>query len=532
MNTNNLIATSIISPILAYILPIEDISIRISISMIITNAIFQYYEYILSFFNLTFGYNYVVIDSKNQLYTQLIDIINANFINNIKKCELQQNINKNIYHIRELKYPIKIIHNNNDIYIKFEENRNDTKNTNTNRIVFYSKSNITLIKEYINHIIETKQKTQINTMTIWKPIINNVKKNKYHEWISIESYTNKTFDNTFYPDSVTNNFFNCVKEYLDSEDKFNKKGLNYKKTFLLHGEPGCGKTSAVKLIASTYNLPIFIIDIDQFSNNNELTKTINNIESNISKNGKYIVLLEDIDRTKFMSHNRYSKTEITDNCFLNILDGVENTHGRILIMTTNNISVLNTIVGLTRPGRIDNTVEFTPCDTLLATKILQYHFECDVVIPYDIKIHQCKLIQLIETYKSIDEILANISSIKNKTTSESTVDQKEQQVKKRSIRPSKTTTLLNIVKKINSSSKDIPIDQQIEMIKLKHQKKESEQKLLCLKYEQKKANISEDLANKLDKILHNKITNVDDIEDILEDEESTRCKVTRIVKLD
>ena len=401
MNTNSLIATSIISPILAYILPIDDASIRISISMIITNIVLQYYEYILSFFRINASYNYVIIDSNNQIYTQLLEIINMSFIKSIKTCELKQSIGKNVYHIKELNKPIKILFENNEIYLKIDVPDKD----NNCKIIFYSKSHCDMIKKYLDILIDTKQtKTQVNTVVTWKlrAIFNENGKFKKADWISKETKINKTFENTFYSDTIMKDFFNCIKIFIESEDKYNKKGINYKKTFLLHGEPGCGKTSAIKLMAAMHNIPIFITDIDTW-NSRQFIDNINDIEMHIAKNSKFIILFEDFDRTRFINRNE------DHGVFLNFLDGVDNTDGRIIIMTANDLTPFNKINGLTRPGRVDHIVKFTPCDNTLITKTLKFRYECnDITVSSDANITQCKLSQLIDTHNNVDDVIKNL----------------------------------------------------------------------------------------------------------------------------
>ena len=73
--------------------------------------------------------------------------------------------------------------------------------------------------------------------------------------------------------------------------KYNKYGISPKLSILLYGEPGTGKSSLVKALATKYQRHIVSINMSNLNyiNLNKLAQSIN-VDSN-----KYIVLLEDID---------------------------------------------------------------------------------------------------------------------------------------------------------------------------------------------------------------------------------------------
>lgn len=122
-------------------------------------------------------------------------------------------------------------------------------------------------------------------------------------------------------------------------------GIPHGRGYLLHGEPGNGKTSLIKAIASHYDRCIYYLSLsDEKMTDASLFYLIGGIEA------KYpILVLEDVDC--LFQNNRDSKNKITMSGLLNSLDGLMSVNNLILFMTTNHIDRLDP--ALIRPGRID-----------------------------------------------------------------------------------------------------------------------------------------------------------------------------------
>jgi hypothetical protein len=71
-------------------------------------------------------------------------------------------------------------------------------------------------------------------------------------------------------------------------------------------------------------------------------------------------------------------------CFLNVIDGVVEPHGRIIIMTANDPRLILENKALMRAGRIDKTIELKPCDKYQIKKMYELFFgdlEIDTIKP-------------------------------------------------------------------------------------------------------------------------------------------------------
>jgi chaperone BCS1 len=173
-----------------------------------------------------------------------------------------------------------------------------------------------------------------------------------------------------------------MKEYLHPQTKkwYSNRGIPYRRGYLLHGPPGTGKTSLCFALAGLLQLRIYVAGL------NSKTITEDGLSS-LFRNlpARCIVLLEDIDAAGLTASRNdepvpETKAEetagdktgpsgapkpanvdtspkgITLSGFLNIIDGVASSEGRILVMTTNHIEKLD--AALLRPGRVDLTVHF------------------------------------------------------------------------------------------------------------------------------------------------------------------------------
>lgn len=140
-----------------------------------------------------------------------------------------------------------------------------------------------------------------------------------------------------------------VKDFLESGDWYHKRGIPYRRGYLLYGPPGSGKTSYIQALAGELDYNICILNL---SENNLTDDRLNHLMNHIPE--RSILLLEDIDA----AFNKRKQTEekgftsgVTFSGLLNALDGVASAEECITFMTTNHPEKLDP--ALLRPGRVD-----------------------------------------------------------------------------------------------------------------------------------------------------------------------------------
>jgi chaperone BCS1 len=123
-----------------------------------------------------------------------------------------------------------------------------------------------------------------------------------------------------------------VKLFLSSKDYYHSLGVPYRRGYLLHGPPGCGKSSLVMAIAGELRLAICVLSL---SNRNIDDESLNSLLNSAPQ--RSIILLEDIDRA-FTNDCRVTMSGV-----LNALDGVSAQEGKIVFMTTNHVERLSSL---------------------------------------------------------------------------------------------------------------------------------------------------------------------------------------------
>lgn len=160
----------------------------------------------------------------------------------------------------------------------------------------------------------------------------------------------------FMESGVISSITNHIDKFINNKNVYGGKGIVYKTGILLYGQPGTGKTSLIRAMASLYHMDIVSIDMTKFDqiDIDELTLSINEDED---KN--YIISLEDIDCVIADRENaevdKQEKKVI--NKLLKFLDSTSSPNNVIFIATTNHIELLDK--ALLRSGRFDIKKEIT-----------------------------------------------------------------------------------------------------------------------------------------------------------------------------
>ena len=231
------------------------------------------------------------------------------------------------------------------------------------------------------------------------------------DWEECEFRSTRNFNNLFFDDKKR--LINKLNFFTNNKAWYQYEGHPYTFGIGLHGPPGTGKTSIIKCIANKLNRHIIVIPLNKIKTQREFSEYFFESYYNRDNHKKIdfkdkIIVFEDIDcmtnivkrrdlstpdlqkegqtvetggdqidknmviQNKLLNKiakkmdeeheeslivdiDKTKDDKITLSFILNIIDGIRETPGRILIITSNNYGSLDP--ALIRPGRIDLTLE-------------------------------------------------------------------------------------------------------------------------------------------------------------------------------
>ncbi|XP_077268035.1 mitochondrial chaperone BCS1 [Temnothorax americanus] len=152
---------------------------------------------------------------------------------------------------------------------------------------------------------------------------------------------------------ISERIVNDCQEFIENPSWYSERGIPYRRGYLLHGPPGCGKSSYITALAGELERSICVLNLSERGLTDD---RLNHLLAVAPQ--QTIVLLEDIDAA-FTSREDSKEVKaaydglnrVTLSGLLNCLDGVASTEARILFMTTNYLGRLDP--ALVRPGRVD-----------------------------------------------------------------------------------------------------------------------------------------------------------------------------------
>lgn len=291
--------------------------------------------------------------------------------------------------------------------------------------IIKKKSPVTIeeVNDIFKHIFDKNidYNLNLNNKTTVKRVMKNqvsLYKRTNNKWQQL-TLGKRSFKTVHLPKDLKKDIIDEFDSFLQMQRLYSEYEIPYRKGFLFYGPPGTGKTTLIKAIAFEYQIPLYILDVNDSKINDESIITILN---GLGNNGLKILLFEDIDtafadKEKMLNETKntldritlindkgnihkkheYYKTKDTKsekNCdentkidkgtnkkndeqeilpqiqstkfltysgLLNALDGVmSNQTGVITIMTTNYINKLGD--AFMRPGRIDRKFELKECN--------------------------------------------------------------------------------------------------------------------------------------------------------------------------
>lgn len=170
-------------------------------------------------------------------------------------------------------------------------------------------------------------------------------------WLSVPFTHPATIDTVVMDPELKGKVKSDLESFLKSKQYYHRLGRVWKRSYLLHGASGTGKSSFAAAVAKFLEYDIYDVDLSRVADDSDLKALL------LQTTPRSVIVVEDLDR--FLEKK---STAVSLSGVLSFMDGIVSCCGeeRVMVFTMNDKDRIDQAV--TRPGRIDVHVHFPLCD--------------------------------------------------------------------------------------------------------------------------------------------------------------------------
>lgn len=202
-----------------------------------------------------------------------------------------------------------------------------------------------VLKLYLQHIHTVSDDIEQRSKEL------RIHNNSQGKWKSVPFSHPASFDSLVIDPDLKSKIRLELETFIRSKQYYHKIGRIWKRSYLLYGPSGTGKSSFIAAVANFLNYDVYNLNLSQVVDDAVLNALL------LQSSCKSLIVVEDLDR--YVSER--SRTQVSSTALLNFMDGILNFHDeRIMIFTMNKKEGVDS--ALLRPGRIDVHIYFPMCD--------------------------------------------------------------------------------------------------------------------------------------------------------------------------
>ncbi|KAK8588094.1 hypothetical protein V6N13_087042 [Hibiscus sabdariffa] len=171
-------------------------------------------------------------------------------------------------------------------------------------------------------------------------------------WRSVPFTHPSTFDTLAMESDLKNKVKSDLHSFAKAKQYYHRLGRVWKRSYLLYGPSGTGKSSFVAAMANFLSYDVYDIDLSKVSDDSDLKFLL------LQSTSKSLIVIEDLDR--FLSEK---STAVSLSGILSFMDGILTSscgEERVMVFTMNGKDHVDPAI--LRPGRIDVHLHFPLCN--------------------------------------------------------------------------------------------------------------------------------------------------------------------------
>ncbi|KAL5737005.1 hypothetical protein ACOSQ2_031793 [Xanthoceras sorbifolium] len=213
-----------------------------------------------------------------------------------------------------------------------------------------------ILRPYLQHILSVCEETQREIRLYVN--LETRESRRDGRWGSVPFNHPATMETVVLDAEVKKNVKSDLETFLKSKQYYHRLGRVWKRSYLLYGASGTGKTSFVAAMASFLCYDVYDIDLSRVSDEADLKTLL------MQTTCRSLIVIDGLDRVfSEKSKAMGGGTGVSLPGLLNFMDGIVSCceEERVMVFTVIDKSLINDQTVM-RPGRIDVQVHFPLCD--------------------------------------------------------------------------------------------------------------------------------------------------------------------------
>ncbi|KAE8660527.1 hypothetical protein F3Y22_tig00116951pilonHSYRG00337 [Hibiscus syriacus] len=207
-----------------------------------------------------------------------------------------------------------------------------------------------VLRPYLQHIhsVSDDLEDQKRDLKLYMNVVDNQK----GRWRSAPFTHPSTFETIAMEADLKNKVKSDLESFLKAKQYYHRLGRVWKRSYLLYGPSGTGKSSFIAALANFLSYDVYDIGLSKVSDDSDLKLLL------LQSTAKSVIVIEDLDR--YLSEK---STASSLSGILNFMDGILTSscgNERVMVFTMNGKDHVDPAI--LRPGRIDVHIHFPLCD--------------------------------------------------------------------------------------------------------------------------------------------------------------------------